>query len=93
MVNRFSEPANNTRVRPAGACLRPALRKVRREERHPPSQTHQDVLGILDTGHLASADTYRQTRQKAKALLPGVRYRRHMLFRYSIIWTKPAPAP
>ena len=32
---------------------------------------------------------YGQTRRLAKVALPGVRYRRHVLFRYSLVWTKP----
>jgi SAM-dependent methyltransferase len=35
-------------------------------------------------------DTYAQTRRLAQRLLPGVRYRRLLLFRYSLVWTKPA---
>jgi hypothetical protein len=38
-------------------------------------------------------ETYRQTRQVAEALLPGVNYRRHVLFRYSLVWTKPGVIP
>jgi len=34
--------------------------------------------------------TYREIRALARDLLPGVRYRRHLLFRYSLTWTKPA---
>lgn len=30
-----------------------------------------------------------QARRTAKRLLPGVRYRRHVLWRYSLVWTKP----
>ncbi len=33
--------------------------------------------------------TYRQVRNEATELLPGVVYRRHLLFRYSLIWRKP----
>ena len=28
-------------------------------------------------------------RDRARRLLPGVRYRRHLLWRYSLLWTKP----
>jgi SAM-dependent methyltransferase len=35
-------------------------------------------------------DTYAQTRRLARRVLPGVRYRRLLLFRYSLVWTKPA---
>jgi SAM-dependent methyltransferase len=34
--------------------------------------------------------TYRQIRVLAAATLPGVRYRRHLLWRYSLVWSKPA---
>jgi hypothetical protein len=37
-------------------------------------------------------DTFTQTRRLAQRLLPGVRYRRLLLFRYSLLWTKPAHA-
>jgi SAM-dependent methyltransferase len=36
-------------------------------------------------------ETYHQIRQVAQALLPGVRYRRRVFFRYSLVWTKPEP--
>ena len=36
---------------------------------------------------------YGQTRRLAKRELPGVRYRRHLLFRYSLVWTKPTATP
>jgi SAM-dependent methyltransferase len=34
--------------------------------------------------------TYRQLRRLAVEVLPGVRYRRHLYWRYSLVWTKPA---
>lgn len=34
--------------------------------------------------------TYRQIRILAAETLPGVRYRRHLLWRYSVVWVKPA---
>jgi ubiquinone/menaquinone biosynthesis C-methylase UbiE len=37
-------------------------------------------------------DTFTQTRRLAQRMLPGVRYRRLLLFRYSLVWTKPAHA-
>jgi hypothetical protein len=38
----------------------------------------------------ATADmSYAQVRAAARRLLPGVRYRRHVLRRYSLSWTKP----
>jgi hypothetical protein len=33
--------------------------------------------------------TYRQMRELAARLLPGSKYRRHLLWRYSLVWTKP----
>jgi SAM-dependent methyltransferase len=34
--------------------------------------------------------TYAEVRATAARMLPGVRFRRHSLFRYSLVWTKPA---
>jgi SAM-dependent methyltransferase len=34
--------------------------------------------------------TYAQMRRIAGEVLPGARYRRHLLWRYSLVWTKPA---
>ncbi len=33
--------------------------------------------------------TWAEVRQAARRLLPGVLYRRHLLWRYSLLWTKP----
>jgi hypothetical protein len=35
------------------------------------------------------AHVSRQVRRMAAEALPGARYRRHVLWRYSLIWTKP----
>jgi hypothetical protein len=35
-------------------------------------------------------DTFGETRRLARRVLPGVRYRRLLLWRYSLVWTKPA---
>jgi SAM-dependent methyltransferase len=35
-------------------------------------------------------ETFGQARRTAERVLPGVRFRRHVLFRYSLTWTKPA---
>jgi SAM-dependent methyltransferase len=37
--------------------------------------------------------SYGEVRARAAALLPGVRYRRHPLFRYSLVWISPATTP
>jgi hypothetical protein len=34
--------------------------------------------------------TWAEVRATARRLLPGVRYRRHLLFRYSLLWCKTA---
>jgi SAM-dependent methyltransferase len=34
-------------------------------------------------------DTFSETRRTARRVLPGVRYRRLLLWRYSLVWTKP----
>jgi SAM-dependent methyltransferase len=34
--------------------------------------------------------TYREIRAMAERTLPGARFRRHLLWRYSLVWTKPA---
>jgi SAM-dependent methyltransferase len=34
--------------------------------------------------------SYRQMRQLARRLLPGAQYRRHLYWRYSLIWLKPS---
>lgn len=35
-------------------------------------------------------ETYASARRTARRVLPGVRYRRHALFRYSLTWTRPS---
>ncbi|MGH3258403.1 MAG: class I SAM-dependent methyltransferase [Streptosporangiaceae bacterium] len=37
--------------------------------------------------------TWGQVRATADTLLPGVRYHRHLLWRYSLLWSKPSPIP
>ena len=39
---------------------------------------------IMDPDH-----SWRQARAAARQTLPGVRYRRHLLWRYSLLWRKP----
>ena len=39
------------------------------------------------------ATTYLDVKRIASRVLPGVHYRRHLLGRYSLIWTKPADGP
>ncbi|GAB3204768.1 class I SAM-dependent methyltransferase [Nocardia tengchongensis] len=35
--------------------------------------------------------TYAETRRTAEQIMPGIRYRRHVLWRFSLVWTKPDP--
>ena len=37
--------------------------------------------------------TWREVRIEAARLLPGTRYRRRLLWRYSLLWRKPGPRP
>jgi hypothetical protein len=49
---------------------------------------------ILALGHsracAARGRPHVRVRKTAAWLLPGARYRRHLLWRYSLVWTKPA---
>jgi len=38
---------------------------------------------------MAPLHTYAEVHALARQALPGVQYRRHPLWRYSLIWTKP----
>lgn len=58
----------------------------------PAAQCYRAVRGkggsgapVMDPGM-----TWSQARETARRQLPGVRYRRHLLWRYSLIWDKPA---
>ncbi|MQY12171.1 hypothetical protein SRB5_23010 [Streptomyces sp. RB5] len=35
--------------------------------------------------------SYARVRAEARRVLPGVRYRRGLLWRYSLVWRKPGP--
>ncbi|WP_327091525.1 class I SAM-dependent methyltransferase [Nonomuraea sp. NBC_01738] len=37
--------------------------------------------------------TWAEVRARAAELLPGSRFRRHLLWRYSLVWSKPLPTP
>jgi len=37
------------------------------------------------------AETFSEVRRAARRILPGARYRRHALWRYSLVWSKPRP--
>ena len=57
----------------------------RRRLRAQRADGNADRMPILDP-----TMTYRQVRDRARQLLPGVDYRRHPMFRYSLRWTKPS---
>ena len=42
---------------------------------------------------MATTHTYAGVHALARQALPGVRYQRYLLWRYSLIWTKPATGP
>ncbi|MEV4890477.1 class I SAM-dependent methyltransferase [Nonomuraea sp. NPDC055795] len=68
-------------VRIPGLAVVWLIKKVRRAA-GPPGMPAADVqMG------------YGQVRRKARRLLPGSRYRRHLLRRYSVIWEKPGRTP
>lgn len=70
---------------------------------HAPHDYARDAVGVLETRlrglrrphAMVTApvcdpdETYREIRATAHDVLPGVRYRRHNLFRYSLLWTRP----
>jgi 2-polyprenyl-3-methyl-5-hydroxy-6-metoxy-1,4-benzoquinol methylase len=74
---------------PAAVYLRIARRRhgrssVRRSSREQPSRASYRAPVVWPP-----AETYQQMRRLAGRLLPGMRYRRHLLWRYSICWVKP----
>jgi trans-aconitate methyltransferase len=60
-----------------------AIRPVTGAELHRKEETH-DVMPVAD-----GALTTRETRAAAEAVLPGVRVRRLLFFRYLLVWRKP----
>jgi SAM-dependent methyltransferase len=58
------------------------------------SRTHRAARGYWESPALAispPAETYGELRRLAERALPQARFRRHLLWRYSLVWTKPAP--
>ena len=58
--------------------------------RHPAAHAPQGLLGHPSPIVWPPPLSYRQMRHIAAERLPGVQYRRHVLGRYSLRWTKPA---
>jgi SAM-dependent methyltransferase len=69
---------------PAGAANRILLVRHRARRRTGPA-----ARGYQPPVVWPPAETYHGIRRIAGGLLPGMRYRRHLLWRYSIRWTKP----
>jgi len=84
---RGVSPADLARIAPAvlGTQLHRAARAgQRRSGGSPPAVAYQSP--VIWPPPL----TYRGTRRLATGVLPGARYRRHLYWRYSLLWTKPA---
>jgi 2-polyprenyl-3-methyl-5-hydroxy-6-metoxy-1,4-benzoquinol methylase len=86
-------------LRPGGVVALVGLARTRR-----PVDLGFDVAGAiahrfyrLSRGYWESsaptvwppAESYQQARRTAEAILPVVRYQRHVLWRYSLVWRKP----
>jgi 2-polyprenyl-3-methyl-5-hydroxy-6-metoxy-1,4-benzoquinol methylase len=90
-------------VRPGGTVVVVGLARSR-----PPHDAPWDLAGAVLTrlrrrqhgGYLdvqaptvwPPPSTYREIRRLGTTALPGARYRRHVLWRYSLVWTRPAHA-
>jgi 2-polyprenyl-3-methyl-5-hydroxy-6-metoxy-1,4-benzoquinol methylase len=64
---------------------------VNRAHRLTKTEWHSPAPTIWPPAH-----TYRESQALAERVLPGARYRRHLLWRYSIVWAnrqRPAQAP
>jgi SAM-dependent methyltransferase len=88
-------------VRPGGVLAIVGLARTRLWS--PPDLTHA-VAGVVADRWLQRSreywehdapqvwpppETYASARRIARATLPGARFRRHLLFRYSLVWTRP----
>ena len=86
---RAGRHAGDRRAGPQPLPRRPAVRD-RRGRRPPGPPAEQAVLGGIGPEALAPPETFAETRRLAERVLPGVRYRRLLLFRYALLWIKPA---
>lgn len=61
----------------------------------PLNRYYQRTRGESDPGapRLGPDLTWAQVRETARRILPGARYRRHLLWRYSLTWDKPPQLP
>jgi hypothetical protein len=69
------------------------LRTARAAETHRPHRSSDSPRYWEDSAPRIwpPPHTFKQTHRLARRVLPGVRYRRLLLWRYSLVWTKPAP--
>ena len=82
---RESTPLDFARLVPAVVNVR--VQRFRHRSRPGPGGLVTD--GVKVPVVWPPALTYRQVRRLARTLLPGMRFRRHLLWRYSIRWRKP----
>ena len=82
---RESTPLDFARLVPAVVNVR--VQRFRHRSRPGPGGLVTD--GVKVPVVWPPALTYRQVRRLARPLLPGMRFRRHLLWRYSIRWRKP----
>jgi hypothetical protein len=82
---RASWPAELAAVIPAsaGTHLHLAASAIRRHAAGRPAPAYQPPV------IWPPPMTYRDMRLLATDMLPGVRYRHHLYWRYSLVWTKP----
>lgn len=111
-IHHMDFPATLTRMRellrPGGTLVVVGLARERTPAEWAAMIAYAPIVRITKTLRRASGPenmpsltprmTYGQVRAAARRLLPGVRYRRHVLRRYSLTWRKPArpdtpPAP
>lgn len=72
----------------AAVVGRAILRRGRGCRRHEPAATGRGAA--YDPPVVwPPPETYQRMRELSEALLPGVRYRRHVFWRYSLVWVKP----
>src|SRR5215831_17712485 len=82
---RASSPAELAAIIPAsaGTQLHQAASAIRRRSAAGPATAYQPP--VIWPPPL----TYRDMRRLATGMLPGARYRHHLYWRYSLVWTKP----
>jgi SAM-dependent methyltransferase len=56
------------------------------------ARRHGGKAGPVGMPILDTSMAWSEVRSEAKRLLPGVRFRRHLLWRYSVLWDKPLDA-